>query len=174
MINHFKNVRNRLSIIFGTISGLVGAILFGLTMTQVISRLLAGEIDWIFESTRILLLLGVSTGAFAASLQNDHFRVNLGGRQVPTIEEPSIIEALRQAVIIACLGLLFVVGIPTIEKTAMHPLTTLPGNYSIFRIIYLAGIGGMLFAHVWSLIEILLRLVLGNSDVMEPSMNEDM
>jgi TRAP-type C4-dicarboxylate transport system permease small subunit len=174
MINRLKKMRLGIAKLFGVITGFLGATVFILTMTAIISRLVAGDIDWIFEGSRILLMLSVATGAFVASLQNDHFRVVLGGKGLPGIEKPSFVEALRQAVIIACLGLLFIVGIPTIEKTKMHPLTTLPGDYSIFRIIYLAGIGGMLLAHVWSLAEITLRLIAGKKMAMRSSSNGDL
>lgn len=173
MISQLKKLRMSFSKLFGIISGLIGAILFALTMTQIFSRLVAEDIDWIFESSRILLLMSVATGAFVASLQNDHFRVVLGGNQLSGIERPSLMEVLRQAVIIACLGLLFIVGIPTIARTRMHPLTTLPGDYSIFRIIYLSGIGGMLLAHLCSLFEIVLRLLAGKSTTVESIKNED-
>ena len=162
MVAHMMRLRRRISAIFGILTGIIGGILFVLTITQIVARLIADDIDWIFETLRILLSMSVAVGVFAASLQDGHFRVNLGSGKPSGPDNPNFFEVLRHLIILGCVGFLFVVGIPTIAKTRMHPLTTLPGDYSIFRIIYLSGIGGMLLAHLWLVLEMTVRLFSGH------------
>jgi TRAP-type C4-dicarboxylate transport system permease small subunit len=151
-------VRRRVSRILGFVTGGVGILLFVLTMLQVIARLFGYDIDWVWESLRILLIWSLTSGAFAASLCDGHFRVNLGKGPPTNVDNPNRAELFRQLLIVSCLGFLFLVSLPTIPKTKVHKLATLPFDERIFRIGFLGAIGGMLLAHLWSLVEIGMRV----------------
>ena len=117
MVAHMLRWRSRISALFGVLTGIIGGILFVLTITQILARLIADDIDWIFETLRILLSLSVAAGVFAASMQDGHFRVNLGSGNPPGPDNPNFVEVFRHLAILGCVGFLFVVGLPTIAKT---------------------------------------------------------
>jgi len=158
-INRIINYRIRLINILGKITALFAFMFFSLTILQVISRLLDIKIYWIWESLRVLLIWSLTAGACAASLRDGHFRVNLSSSSLTGIANPDYYEVFRQLLILIFLLLLFIVTIPTIQKTKMHKMATLPLDERIFRIGFLVTIGGMFFGHLWCFIESYLKVL---------------
>ncbi|MEQ8967288.1 MAG: TRAP transporter small permease subunit [Azospirillaceae bacterium] len=158
MLERLRTARRAIAALVAAIAGLLGLGLLLLLGFNVLARMIDVNIIWVSETARLLFVWGVALGAIAVSLSDLHFRVDLrlAGRDDPLA--PGWWDAVLQVMAIAALGFVLIHAAPTIAKAGMQMFASLPLDYGVMRLAIVVGLAGMLGAHVWRLVEILVSL----------------
>jgi TRAP-type C4-dicarboxylate transport system permease small subunit len=99
-------------------------------------------------------------GMIAVSLFGLHFRVDLANLSAEQNAEPTDLwEIAVQMLACAVLAYVLYFAIPSIARAATQVFASVPLSYGTMRLALVVGIGGMLVAHLWRVLEIVLTHV---------------
>lgn len=169
MVDKLQCARRGATTAAGWLAGVAGLILLTLLGLNVVTRLFEINLVWIAETSRVVFLWGVAFGMIAVSLGGLHFRVNLFNLAATQNAEPTDLwEIVTQLLACAVLAYILYFAVPSIARAATQAFASIPLTYGTMRLAFTVGVAGMLVAHVWRVLELLLmRLSRTSSKVME-------
>jgi len=140
-------------------AGLAGGALILLLMGSVVARAIGMNPVWVSETSRVLFVWGSAAGMIAVSLAGQHFRVDLTNTvQSDGESQPGPWELVLQVGICVVLAYIAWAAIPSIARAATQPMASIPLTYGSLRIALVVALSGMLFAHLWRVVELVLAL----------------
>lgn len=157
MVATLQRARRHAGTVMARAAGAAGLVLLSLLGLNVGSRLFDLNLVWIAETARIVFMWGIGFGMIAVSLFGLHFRVDLANLSVEQNTEPADLwEIVVQALACAVLTYVLYFAIPTIARAATQVFVSVPLTYGTMRLALVVGVGGMLVAHLWRVVEIVL------------------
>jgi TRAP-type C4-dicarboxylate transport system permease small subunit len=160
MVATLQRARRHAGTAMARAAGAAGLVLLSLLGLNVGSRLFDLNLAWIAETARIVFMWGMGFGMIAVSLFGLHFRVDLANLSAEQNAEPTDLwEIAVQMLACAVLAYVLYFAIPSIARAATQVFASVPLSYGTMRLALVVGIGGMLVAHLWRVLEIVLTHV---------------
>jgi TRAP-type C4-dicarboxylate transport system permease small subunit len=152
--------RRRLATLCTRITGLAGGALILLLAGNVAVRTFGLNPVWVSETARVLFVWGSAVGMIAVSLSGQHFRVDFTSTAQSEHESPpGPWELILQIGICAILTYIVLAAGPSITRAATQPMASIPLTYGSLRIALVFALSGMLFAHLWRMVELMLAFI---------------
>ena len=151
--------RRWLATLFMGVAGLMGGALLALLVGNVGARAIGGNPVWVSETARVLFVWGTALGMISVSLSGQHFRVDLMNKG-PAEDEAGAgsWELVLQLSICAVLAYIAWFAFPTIQRAASQPMASIPLTYGALRSALVMALVGMLAAHLWRALEVIIFL----------------
>lgn len=151
--------RRSLATLFLGVAGLFGGALLVLLVGNVAARAFGLNPVWVSETCRVMFVWGTAAGMVSVSLFGQHFRVDLASKGSSEVEPgPGYWELVIQIAVCVVLGYIAWFAYPTIERAAAQPMASIPLTYGFLRAALVLALSGMLLAHLWRSLEIILAL----------------
>ena len=152
-------LRRRLAILCSIGAGLAGGALILLLVGNVVARAAGLNPPWVSETSRVLFVWGSAVGMIAVSLAGQHFRVDLSNAVQNDHESPpGPWELVLQIGICLILGYILYAAVPSIARASTQPMSSIPLTFGALRIALIVALSGMLSAHLWRVVELVLAL----------------
>jgi TRAP-type C4-dicarboxylate transport system permease small subunit len=140
-------------------AGLAGGALILLLVGNVAARAAGLNPIWVSETSRVLFVWGSAVGMIAVSLAGQHFRVDLtSATQSDHESPPGPWELVLQVGICAVLAYIAWAAVPSIARASTQSMSSIPLTYGSLRIALVFALSGMLLAHVWRVVELMIAL----------------
>ncbi|OAN81972.1 hypothetical protein A8B78_00280 [Jannaschia sp. EhC01] len=152
-------LRRRIATLCTLGAGLAGGALILLLVGNVVARAAGLNPPWVSETSRVLFVWGSAVGMIAVSLAGQHFRVDLTNAVQSDHESPpGPWELVLQVGICVVLTYIVWAAVPSVARAATQPMASIPLTYGSLRIALVVALSGMLFAHIWRVVELVLAL----------------